>query len=1003
MPLLPLTPFVGRFAELSRLTAALDAAARKRGGTHLLVGDGGVGKTRLCTAVIEAAEARGFARVIGRAYPVETGIPYALFSDAFVPMLRALPPSVVQVLARGATAELFVLFPVLRGEAAAPRPGDEQELKPRLFDAFARLVQQLAARQPLLVVLENLHWADRASLELLHFIARSATQHPLLLLGSVNAEHHEGNPVLREAERSLLSLGALTSHALAPLTAEETTDLVARQFGVPPAALGDFATQLHARTQGNAFFIEETLKGLVESGDLRRDEGRWCGWTTRGATLPLTVRDAIAARFDRLSPAARTVAGVAAVAGGLVTHRLLERMAGLATDRLLDAVDELRRARVLVETDVDRALAYTLAHPLLQEVLYAELGRARARALHGEMALALETLLGDRALAQAEALAVHFLRADDPALHARAVPYLIAAGRLALSRGAAHEATAPLAAALAIAEHGDDSSRVGAIADDLARARLRLGEHAAAVALWQRTADAARAGQDDRLEAAVERHLAVAESRRAHYDDALRHHDLAIGAAVRSSDKRIEAQGRLARGALLVDLGRMAEADAELQAALHIAHALGDDRLLARGYHALQAAAIWRGPETAAREHGERALTHARAGGDRGAEWSVQWGMAAHAGLSGDAVGTAHHLALATAIAADLRAPLLRLWTDEIALEYHAAIGEWDKALAIAEHAIADARAFDQRALLPRLLVWTSQLLLGRGEKERALAMVNEAWTLAGAGQGIDAAPVNVHLVVPAYVGRAFWHLARGEHAEALALGEAGLEIADRTGYAAWALHRLLPVIGEAALFSRDFERARRYGERAREMGRRFGNPLGIAWADAVDALMLMLRGDHVAAVAMLRTAADALEAVPYIEHAALVRRQLAIALEASGDAEGAIRELRHTHELLARLGAEPALADVRQRLRTLGARPPARTGGREQAGALTARETEIAHLVAARQSNKAIGAALDISPRTVGTHLANIFAKVNVESRGALTDLVRSGALDGAGAKAPG
>ena len=96
-------------------------------------------------------------------------------------------------------------------------------------------------------------------------------------------------------------------------------------------------------------------------------------------------------------------------------------------------------------------------------------------------------------------------------------------------------------------------------------------------------------------------------------------------------------------------------------------------------------------------------------------------------------------------------------------------------------------------------------------------------------------------------------------------------------------------------------------------------------------------------------------------------------------------------------------MADVRQRLRALGARPPARASGREGAGALTTREAEIARLVAARQSNKAIGAALDISPRTVGTHLANIFVKLSVDSRGALTDLVRSGALDGAGAKPRG
>lgn len=994
MTLPRVAPLVGRTAELARLTAALDAATQKRGSTHLLIGDGGVGKTRLCAAVIEAAEARGMAHVTGQAHPVETGIPYALFSDAFVSMLRALPPSVLQLLARGATAELFALFPVLRGDAPPPRLGDEQEIKPRLFDAFARLLHQLASRAPLLVVLENLQWADRASLELLHFVARGAAGHPLILLGTINADHREGNAILRDTERSLASLGVVTRHPLAPLTLQETTALVAGQFEVTPAAVAAFATGLHERTQGNAFFVQETLKGLVDGGQLRLDGGRWRGWGARATELPLTVREAVVARLDRLSAGARTVAGLAAVVGGAVPHAVLERMSALPAAGVLDAVDELRRARVFVEAEVDRALAYRFVHPLLQEVLYAELGRARAQALHGDVALSLEHAFGDRAMAHAEALAAHFVRSRDPRLDLRALPYLAAAGRLALSRGAAIEGAAPLEMALGIADAAGDATTAAAIADDLARVHLRLGEHAQAVTLWQRTAAVARAGQDVRREALVERRLAVAESRRARYDEALQHHDRSIAAAQRAGDPLMEAQGRLARGALLVDLGRTAEADAELKSALRVAIATGDDRLLSRVHHALQAAAIWQGEQAAAREHGALALACARRAGDRSAEWSAEWGMAAHAGLAGDSAGTARHLAAATAIAAELRAPLLALWTDEIALEYTAAIGEWNEALAIAEHAIADARAFDQRALLPRLLVWTSQLLLGRGETDRALAMVNEAWQLAGIETGDEGAPRNVHLVVPAYVGRAFWHLARGEHAEALALGEAGLAIADRTGYAAWALHRLLPVLGEAALFSRDFARAERYGERAREMATRFGNPLGLAWADAADALRKLLGGEHAAAVAMLRRASDALEAVPYMEHAALVRRQLAIALEASGDRAGAIRELRRTHDVLERLGAAPALADVRRRLRALGSRPPVRTGGREGVGALTAREVEIARLVASRSSNKEIGAALDISPRTVGTHLANIYGKLGVDSRGALTDLVRSGAL---------
>src|ERR1700681_188961 len=107
----PPMPLVGRAIELAALSAALNSAARGRGGMHIVVGEGGIGKSRLALAASGLADGRGCTRVVGRAYPVETGIPYSLFADAFVPLLRGLPASVLQMLSRGGTAELAMLFP----------------------------------------------------------------------------------------------------------------------------------------------------------------------------------------------------------------------------------------------------------------------------------------------------------------------------------------------------------------------------------------------------------------------------------------------------------------------------------------------------------------------------------------------------------------------------------------------------------------------------------------------------------------------------------------------------------------------------------------------------------------------------------------------------------------------------------------------------------------------------------------------------------------------------
>jgi len=224
-------------------------------------------------------------------------------------------------------------------------------------------------------------------------------------------------------------------------------------------------------------------------------------------------------------------------------------------------------------------------------------------------------------------------------------------------------------------------------------------------------------------------------------------------------------------------------------------------------------------------------------------------------------------------------------------------------------------------------------------------------------------------------------------------VGEHGLRIADRSGHVVWAIHRLMPVIAEASLWANDLERASSIGERMRRQSEALGQRLGLAWADACDALVELFNGHTERAVSLLRGAAEALEAIPFVADAARVRRQLARALAETGDREGATRELRRAHEVFVHLGAERELDATREQLRELGARPPTRSTAQGVAG-LTGREVEIVRLVAARRSNKEIGAALGISARTASTHLSNIFAKLGVESRGELADRAREAGL---------
>src|SRR2546423_14757430 len=328
------------------------------------------------------------------------------------------------------------------------------------------------------------------------------------------------------------------------------------------------------------------------------------------------------------------------------------------------------------------------------------------------------------------------------------------------------------------------------------------------------------------------------------------------------------------------------------------------------------------------------------------------------------------HLAEGQRMAKKRRSALPRAWTAEVAIEYYAGIGEWETAVALAERTLTAARSLGQQTLIPRLLVWLGLLYFGRGDVEQGKRCVDEAWELSGARrEASNGCPRgDVHSIVPAHTGRAAYHLTMQEYEEAIRIGERGLDIADASGYVVWAVHRLMPVIAEAALWKSDMRRARRLGERMRRDATRLGHRLGLAWADATEALVQLLHDDKSRAVEMLRRVAEELEAIPYVPDAARVRRQLARALAETGDREGATRELRRAHEVFARLGAEPELKATREQLRDLGARPPVRTLAAGVAGP-TGGAPQNAPPPAGRPGAQESGGPPGTSPRAARAH----------------------------------
>lgn len=966
-------PLVGRAEQLARLRDHLERAVSGTGGLTAIVGAGGVGKSRLAHTFLHDAARRGCRVVSGRAYAAEQGVPYSAVADAFTPLLRALPPETLRSVARGTEAELAQLFP--GGPPDVLRPGARVESAAQLLWGFTEFARCLATLSPLVVLIDDLQWADAASRELLHFLVRNCADVPLSVVVTVNDGEEDAQSLLATLGQSLGRLGLLDVLRLGPLSEPETCELVCAAFRTDDTVAGDFARALYRLTSGNPFFIDEILKGLVHRGALVEVAGTWRGWDALPMDPPRTVRDAVRLRCESLSPAAHRVAEIAAVFGAKVEAKPLRVVAEMPDGDLADALDELCRVSILQTSD-DSNPVYDFRHPLVRTVLYDDIGVARRRLLHGRIAEVLEARHGDAAVAHADDVARHFLKAgmeQEP----RTGRYLRAAGQAALRRHADRAAADYLAAALHTLG-GDDDERIRTL-EDLARARLRLGELSAALGLLEEARTHAAQARDDATAARLWWRTGLAQYWAGDHEDALRSLEAGSTAAAAAAHPALLSRIEIARGTTMHALGRVAEAEALLRSAHAHADAAGLPALQARAQRALLLFHIWTGPPALALAHGQHALELARASGDAYLEATVHWALAVLHGLTGRAAEFLREIQECRRLADVLGSPFLRVAALELHVEYCYGAGDWDTGLAMGERAIAIARSLQLRALLPRALVWTAFIYLGRDEVAIARAYIEEAARAANADD--PAIAHDIHSAVPVAIGRAAYHIALGDWERAVVEGERGLALIERTGFHAWAVHRLLPLIAEALLFQHDVERCRPYGERLRREAEALEHGLGLAWADTYDAVAVWLGGDPVRGASLLRAAADRLEAVPYVYDAARVRRQLAGRLFDIDDRDGALRALRRAHDVFARLGARRELEKAREQFREMDARPQPRTAV-AGSGMLTDRETEIAEMVAAGHSNKAIARRLGISPRTVGTHVSNIFRKLELSER---------------------
>jgi hypothetical protein len=458
-------PFVGREAEVRRLSARMTEAAAGRGGLVMVAGEPGIGKTRLAEELTEAAARDGWSVLWGRCFERDWAPPYAPLAEAIETLVATAGAEELRGELGPGGPSLAQLVPTLRQvlpDLGEPVPVQPDEERFRLLDAVAQLLAARSAKAPLLLLLDDLQWADKGSIDMVRHVARLAPQHPLLIVGTYRdtdlARTHPLAEALgalrREAEYERVHLRGLEPEAVRKLLS------AVAEHELPEAVSAAIAEE----TEGNPFFIREILRHLIEEGKVYPGpDGRWTSdLPVRELGIPEGVREVIGRRLSRLSAAANRLLGVACGFEADFQFDTAAAVAGLGESDALDALDEALHAQLV--QPAEGTDAYVFSHALIRDTLYAELSPSRRVRLHRRLAEALWGTYGaDLSPARAGEIASQYHRSVGlPGAENGVEPALVAVAH-AEGTGAHDEAVRFLRMALDLLPE-DDARRPGLLA-----------------------------------------------------------------------------------------------------------------------------------------------------------------------------------------------------------------------------------------------------------------------------------------------------------------------------------------------------------------------------------------------------------------------------------------------------------------------------------------------------------------------------------------------------------
>ena len=465
--------FVGRQREMEELRAALEESIAGRGRLVMLVGEPGIGKTRTAQELASHAEGCGAQVIWGRCYEEEGAPPYWPWVQPIRSYVQQRISERLRFEMGAGAADIAEIIPEVREKLPNLEPPpllEPQQARFRLFDSITGFFKNAARNQPLLLVLDDLHWADEPSLLLLRFLAQQLAGSSILVSGCYRDVELSRQHPLSETLAWLAREQAFQRHLLRGLSREETGRLIEEIGAVSPSQ--SLVEKVFAHTEGNPYFMTELVRLLVREGDL---EGVEIGGP-QGLSIPEGVREVIGQRLNQLSERCNLALTTASVIGREFRLELLGRLIqDLSEDQLLEVVDEALAGR-LIEELPQRAGQYQFSHMLTQETLSDELSLTRRVRLHARIGETLEELYGIRSEAHAAELAYHFARAETVAGTEKLVKYSLLAGEQALAAYAYEEALAYFQRALGCKEEQEVDAETAAALFGLARSQAATAE-----------------------------------------------------------------------------------------------------------------------------------------------------------------------------------------------------------------------------------------------------------------------------------------------------------------------------------------------------------------------------------------------------------------------------------------------------------------------------------------------------------------------------------------------